>query len=59
MHWCESCHGTEFLDQELNEHEDDEKLNYYQWDTADQSLLPLFSATYKESKETLIDVIMI
>ena len=47
MHWCESCHGTEFLDQELNEHEDDEKLNYYQWDTADQSLLPLFAATYK------------
>ena len=27
MHWCESCPGTatlkEFLDQELNEHEDD------------------------------------
>ena len=30
MHWCESCPGTatlkEFLDQKLNEHEDDEKL---------------------------------
>ena len=28
MHWCESCRGTatlkEFLDQELNKHEDDE-----------------------------------
>ena len=27
IHWCESCPGTEtlekFLDQELNEHEDD------------------------------------
>ena len=33
MHWCESCHGNatlkEFLDQELNEHEDNEKCHYY------------------------------
>ena len=32
MHRCESCPGTaalkEFLDQEFNEHEDDEKFNY-------------------------------
>ena len=31
MHWCEFCPGTvtlkEFLDQELNENEDDEKFN--------------------------------
>ena len=34
MHRCESCPGTatlkEFLDQELNEHEDDEKFDYCQ-----------------------------
>ena len=32
MHRCEPCPSTatlkEFLDQELNEHEDDEKFNY-------------------------------
>ena len=37
MHRCESCPGTatlkEFFDQELNEHEHDEKCNYCQWDT--------------------------
>ena len=39
MHWSESCSGTatlkEFLDQELNEHENDEKFNYCQLDTTD------------------------
>ena len=39
MHRCESCPDTatlkEFLDQELNEHEDDEKFNHFQWDTTD------------------------
>ena len=39
MHRCESCPGTatlkEFLDQDFNEHEDDEKFNYCQWDTTD------------------------
>ena len=61
MHWCESCPGTatlkEFLDQELNEHEDDEKFNYCQWDTTDRAILTTFTATYEEYKETLIDVI--
>ena len=61
MHWCESCSGTathkEFLDQELNEHENDEKFNYCQWDTTDRAILAAFTATYKEYKETLIDVI--
>ena len=60
MHWCESCPGTatlkEFLDQELNEHEDDEKFNYCQWDTTDRAILTTFTATYEEYKETLIDV---
>ena len=55
MHWCESCPGTatlkEFLDQELNEHEDDE------WYTTDQAILTTLTATYEEYKETLIDVI--
>ena len=60
MHRCESCPGTatlkEFLDQELNEHEDDEKFNYCQWDTTDRAILTTFTATYEEYKETLIDV---
>ena len=55
MHRCESCPGTatlkEFLDQELNEHEDDE------WYTTDQAILTTLTATYEEYKETLIDVI--
>ena len=42
MHLCESSPGTatlkEFLDQELNEHEDDEKLNYCQWDTTQRAI---------------------
>ena len=61
MHWCESCPGfatpKEFLDQELNKHEDDEKFNYYQWDTTDQEILTMFTATQEEHKEILIDVI--
>ena len=55
---CESCNGTatrkEFLDQEINEHEDDEKFNYCQWDTTDWAILTTITATYKEYKETLI-----
>ena len=39
MHRYESCPGTvtleEFVDQELNKHEDDEDFNYCQWDTRD------------------------
>ena len=60
MHWYESCPGTstlkEFLDQKLNEHEDDEKFNYCQWDTMDRAILTTFTATYEEYKQTLIDV---
>ena len=61
MHRCESCPDTaalkDFLDQELNEHEDDEKFNYCQWDTTDRAILTTFTATYEEYKKTLIDVI--
>ena len=61
MHWCEFCPGTvtlkEFLDQELNEHEDDEKFNYCQWDTTDRAILITFTTTYEEHKETWIDPI--
>ena len=61
MHWCESCPGTatlkEFLDQELNEHEDDQKFSYCRWVTVDRAILTTFTATYEEYKETLIDVI--
>ena len=38
IHRCESCLDTatlkKFLCQELNEHEDDEKFKYCQWDTS-------------------------
>ena len=61
MHRCESCPGTailkEFLDQKLNEHEDDEEFNYCQWDTTDRATLTNITATYEEYKQTLIDVI--
>ena len=61
MHQRDFCPGTatlkEFLDQELNEHEDDQKFNYCQWNTTDHAILTTFTATYEEYKETLIDVI--
>ena len=60
MHQCASCPGiatlTEFLDQELKEHGDDEKFNYCQWHTTDQAILTTCTATYEEYKETLINV---
>ena len=61
MHQCGSCPGSatlkEFLDQELNEYEDDEKFDYCQQDTTDRAILTTFTAIYKEYKETLTDVI--
>ena len=61
MHQCEFCPSTEtlkeILDQEPNEHEDEEKFSYCQWDTTDRAILATFTATYEEYKETLIDVI--
>ena len=61
MHQCESSPDTatlkEFLDQELNEQEDDETFNSCQWDTTDRAILTIFTATYEEYKETLIKVI--
>ena len=61
MHRCKSCPGTasleEFLDQELNEHEDDDLFNYCQWGTTDRAILTSFTANYEEYKETFIDVI--
>ena len=61
MHRYESCPGTaslkKFIDQELNEHEDNDKFNNCQWDTTDRTILTTFTATYEEYKETLIDVI--
>ena len=60
MHRRGSCPETaslkQFLDQELNEHEYNEKYNYFQWDTTDQAILTTFTATYKEYKETLTDI---
>ena len=61
MHRCESCPGTatlkEFLDQEFNKHEYDQKLKDCQQNTTDPAILTTFTATYKEYKETLIDAI--
>ena len=61
MHRCKSCPGTaalnEFLDQELKEHEDDDKFNYCRWYTTDRAILITSTATYEEYKETLIDFI--
>ena len=49
MYQCESYPGTatlrEFLDEELNEREDDQKFNYCQYDTTDQAILTTFTAT--------------
>ena len=61
MHRCEFFPGSatlrEFLDQELNAHEDDEKFNYSQWDTTYRAISSTFTAPYEEFKETLIDVV--
>ena len=60
MHRYESWDVTtlnNFLDQELNEHEDDSKFNYCQLDSTNQAILTAFTATYEENKDTLIDVI--
>ena len=61
MHWCESCPGTatlkQNLDQELNEHEDEQKFNYCQWDTTDGAILTNFTATKEEYKQTLVDIL--
>ena len=52
MHRFESCPGTatlkKFLDQELNEHENNKKFNYCQWDTSDRATLTIFTAAYEE-----------
>ena len=49
MHRCESCLDAaalkEILDQELNEHEDDGRFNYCQWETADRAISRAFTVT--------------
>ena len=61
MDQCESCPGTatlkEFLNQELNEHEDDEEFNESQGDTTDRATLTTITVTHEKYKETLIDII--
>ena len=61
MHRCETYPGIatlkELLDQEFNEHEDNEKINYCQWDTTGRSILKIITATYEEYRNTLIDAI--
>ena len=61
MDQCESCPGTatlkKFLNQELNEHEDDEEFNESQGDTTDRATLTTITVTHEKYKETLIDII--
>ena len=49
IHRCESCSDTatmeEFIDHELNEHEDDEEFNYCQWDNTNRATLTAITAT--------------
>ena len=49
MYQCESYPGTatlrEYLDEELNKREDDQKFDYCQYDTTDQAILTTFTAT--------------
>ena len=63
MHQCKSSPGTatlnEFLDQELNEHEDDEKFNYFQWDTTDRAILTTFKAITNNTKRLWLMLLMI
>ena len=53
-HWYESCPATptmkDFLDQELNTHEDDKKLNNCQWDTIDREILTTLPSLRKNTK---------
>ena len=52
IHRCESYPGTatlkEFLDQELSEHEGDEKFNYCQWETNYRAILTSFTYNCEE-----------
>ena len=57
LSWHCNSERTSWSEAQLNEHEDDEKFNYYQWDTTDRGILTTFTVTYEEYKETLIDVI--
>ena len=61
MGLCESCPGSatlkEFLDQELNKYEGAKKFNYCQWYAMDHAILTIFTATYEEYKQTLVDVV--
>ena len=54
MDGWQSCPDTgtlkEFLYQELNEHEDDEKFNYCQWVTRDWAILTTFTPLTKNTK---------
>ena len=54
MHRCESCCARklpkDYLDQKLNEQQDDEKFNYCWWDSKDRAILTNSTATYEEYK---------
>ena len=63
MHRFNSCPGTasleEFLDQELNEHEDDHKFNYCQCGTTDRAILQAVQLLMKNKKRLSLMLLMI
>ena len=61
MHRCDNCPGTEslrtFLQQQLNDFDEDKEFHYPQWQTTDRATLQTITTTCGEYKETLITAI--
>ena len=59
--WILSWHwnSKKFLDQEPNEHEDEEKFNYCQWDTTDRAILKPLEPLMKNTKRLWLLLLMI
>ena len=59
--WILSWHwnSKKFLDQEPNEHEDEEKFNYGQWDTTDRAILKPLEPLMKNTKRLWLLLLMI
>ena len=62
MHRCEKCPRIEalliaFLNEELEDIEQDGEFHYSQWQTTNRATLVTLTTTYNEYKETLIETI--
>ena len=61
MHRCESCPGSEaleeFLDNELKHLDMESEFHYCQWQTTDRAALVTLTTTYGEYKDLLIETI--